>query len=152
MRPGARHGAHRWLGQYHTAWPDAADKDECKDERMVGVDAVMQSDNAEMYYDQDTEVQLLTKLLGHLTDKTVIDVGAEHGSFVGALLKAGADAVYAFEPYPPSVEILRSTFGETPAVHVFDLAVGAADGEVTLHVVEDKTGHAADAYHSLVAF
>jgi FkbM family methyltransferase len=112
----------------------------------------MQSDTQEIYYDQDTEVQLLTNLLGHLDDKKVIDVGAEHGSFVGALLQAGADAVYAFEPYPPSVEILRSTYGDTPAVHVFDMAVGASEGRVTLHVVEDKTGHAADAYHSLVAF
>src|SRR4051794_14006110 len=77
----------------------------------------MQSDNPEIYYDQDTEVRLLTALLGYLDDKEVIDVGAEHGSFVGALLKAGAAEVYAFEPYPPSVEILRSTFGETPAVH-----------------------------------
>ena len=112
----------------------------------------MQSDTVEIYYDQDTEVQLLTKLLGYLEEKKVIDVGAEHGSFVGALLEAGAAEVYAFEPYPPSVEILRSTYGEAPAVHVFDMAVGASDGEVTLHVVEDKTGHAADAYHSLVAF
>src|SRR5262249_44929957 len=73
-------------------------------------------------------------------------------SFVGALLEAGASAVYAFEPYPPSVEILRAAFGDTPAVHIFDVAVGASDGQVTLHVVEDKTGRAADAYHSLMTF
>jgi FkbM family methyltransferase len=74
------------------------------------------------------------------------------GTFVGALLQAGASAVYAFEPFPASVDALRAAYADDPKVTIFDLAVGFQDGEVSLHVVEDKTGRLADAYHSLVPF
>ena len=110
----------------------------------------MREIEAETYYGQETEVQLLTGLLGRLKNKAVIDVGAEHGKFVEAFLEAGASAVYAFEPYPPSVEALHAAFGATPSVQTFALALGASDEPATLHVVENKTGRIADAYHSLI--
>ncbi|MCC7369328.1 MAG: FkbM family methyltransferase [Chloroflexi bacterium] len=112
----------------------------------------MQDEHVEVYYQQDTEIRLLATLLECLDDKTVVDVGAEHGSFTEALLRAGASTVYAFEPYPMSVDLLKGKFHDEPTVHVFGLALGASNGQVTLHVVEDKSGHIPDAYHSLVAF
>ena len=104
------------------------------------------------YYHQDTEIRLLASLLSLLENRDVIDVGAERGSIVDALLTAGAATVYAFEPLPASVEALRQTFGENASVRIFGLALGAQDGTARLHVVEDKTGQVPDAYHSLVAF
>ena len=52
----------------------------------------MQSDDAQVYYDQDTEVDLLTGALKRLENKIAIDVGAEKGGFIAALLRAGAEA------------------------------------------------------------
>ena len=112
----------------------------------------MQADDEHGYYNQGTEVQLLIDMLGRLENKHVIDVGAETGSVVRALLGAGADAVYAFEPYPASVEMLQKQFGDLPSVRIIDVAVGARDEGTKLYVVEDKTQHIAEAYHSLVRF
>ena len=112
----------------------------------------MQTAELHAFYDQATEVQLLISVLHELEDRTVVDVGAEKGSFVEALLRAGAERVYAFEPYPASVAALRVRFDTNPAVHIFDTALGAQDGTVSLHVVEDKTHNIDDAYHTLVAF
>lgn len=112
----------------------------------------MQDQSSEREYDQGTELRLLTKLLGNLDNKTVVDVGAERGSFVRALVAAGAQTVYAFEPFPKSVQQLQTSFAETPAVKIFDLAIGDRDERLPLYVVEDKSGRHVDAFHSLVAF
>mgnify|MGYP000923945936 CR=1 FL=1 len=110
------------------------------------------ADDAQVYYDQETEVRFLIDALRRLRNKHAIDVGAERGSFVGALLDAGADSVYAFEPFPANVAALRERFEGHQAVQIFDLALGARDETTLLHVVEDKTHHIGDAYHTLVAF
>src|SRR5688572_807932 len=112
----------------------------------------MQDQRAEGEYDQGVELRLLTKLLGSLDNKIVVDVGAERGSFVRAFLEAGAEAVYAFEPFPTSVATLRDDFADSPKVQIFDLAIGDRDEQVPLHVVEDKSGCHANAFHSLVPF
>src|SRR5215212_4810298 len=108
--------------------------------------------DAEEFYDQGTEVRLLSALLAQLDNKVVLDVGAEKGIFTRAFLGAGAETVYAFEPFPRSAASLRSAFGDTPAVRILELALGASDERAVLHVVQDKTGRLEDAYHSLVAF
>ena len=112
----------------------------------------MQDLRAQSEYNQGAELRLLAKILGSLENKIVVDVGAEHGAFIRAFLDAGAEAVYAFEPFPKSVRALRAEFAESPAVRVFDLALGERDESAVLHVVEDKSGHHADAFHSLVPF
>jgi FkbM family methyltransferase len=115
-------------------------------------DGQLQDGTEQLLYDQGTEIDLLVQILEQIGNKVVVDVGAEKGTVVDVLLRAGATAVYAFEPFPPSVEALRTTFAATPSVHVFELALGADDGSDVLHVVHDKTGDHADAYHTLVPF
>src|ERR1700690_665152 len=105
-----------------------------------------------MYYHQDTEVSLLVQLLKQLDDKRVIDVGAEHGSFAQALLESGAEAIYAVEPYPPNVTVLRDRFKDQAAVRIFEMALGERKETVFLHVIKDKTNGESDSYHSIVPF
>ena len=69
-----------------------------------------------------------------------------------AFLDAGAEAVYAFEPFPKSVATLRDDFVDSPKVQIFGLAIGDRDERVVLHVVEDRSGCHANAFHSLVPF
>lgn len=102
--------------------------------------------------DRGTDTALLTQLLGRLENKAIVAVGAGESGFLGSLVEAGAEAVYVFEPLPASVEIVRSTFGDMPTVRVFDIALGARDEAVMLHVAEDETGHHGGAFHSLVPF
>src|SRR5262245_31851352 len=113
---------------------------------------LMQDPPAESEYDQGVELRLLARMLGDLDNKIVIDVGAERGAFVRAFVEAGAETVFACEPFPNSVKALQSTFAETPSVRVLDLAVGERDEHVPLHLVEDKSGDHVDAFHSLVPF
>ena len=112
----------------------------------------MQQAEADTLYDQGTELTLLTQLLDRLDNTIVLDVGAEKGKFVRALLRAGAEGVYAIEPFPSNVEALQAEFGDLPTVRILAMALGAHDDAVQLHIVEDKTGRLPDAYHSLVAF
>ncbi len=105
-----------------------------------------------MDYFQETEYGLARRLLSRLTSRTVLDVGAERGGFVDACLTAGAERVFAFEPYPPHVEHLRTRFGASPEVEVLDLAIGDRDGPAVLHIAQDRSGRALDYHHSLVAF
>jgi FkbM family methyltransferase len=121
-------------------------------EHLGADDGQLQDGTEQILYDQGTEIDLLIQMLKQIGNKVVVDVGAEKGTVVHALLRAGAEAVYAFEPFPPSVEALRTAFAATPSVHVFELALGADDGSDVLQIVQDKTGDHADAYHSLVPF
>lgn len=105
-----------------------------------------------MSYFQDTEYGLLQQLLSRLENRTVLDVGAEKGTFVEACLAAGSARVYAFDPYPPHADLLRRKFAETPEVTVCDLAIGAADRSMELHIAHDRSGQPLDYHHSLVEF
>src|SRR5437762_2550761 len=107
----------------------------------------MADEHGHREYDQSTDLDLLISLLGQLENKIVVDVGAETGSFVSALLKAGAEAIYAFEPFPNNVSALRAAFNGLPTVRVSDVAIGARDEATCLHVVEDKSAGHPDAFH-----
>lgn len=105
-----------------------------------------------MTYFQNTEYALLQTLLSRLPNRTVLDVGAEKGSFVEACLSAGSPRVFAFEPYPPHVADLRKRFAGVPAVTVFDVAIGLADQVSSLHIAHDAAGQPLDYHHSLIRF
>ena len=105
-----------------------------------------------MSYFQETEFALLQRLLSRLSNRAVLDVGSEKGSFVAACLAAGSPRVFAIEPYPPHVALLRERFADVPAVTVLDIAIGADDRTALLHVAHDATGMPLDYHHSLVEF
>jgi FkbM family methyltransferase len=63
-----------------------------------------------------------------------LDVGAHHGVFSQALFDAGY-TVHAFEPYPPSAEVLRRRFGGESRVTVHELALSDRNGRQPFHLV-----------------
>src|SRR6266545_2848880 len=102
-------------------------------------------------YHQDTELNLLLDILDQLDNKTVIDVGAEMGSFTQKFIDRGAASVLAFEPHPANLKQLRSQFEDNSFTRIFDVALGDRDTKTKLHVAHDKTGNNPGSYHSLIA-
>ena len=70
----------------------------------------------------------------------MIDIGGEQGAFAGAMLQAGADAVYVIEPEPHNVAVLRESFAADPRVTVFAVAASDADRTLELHISTNPDG------------
>src|SRR5258706_9538863 len=103
-------------------------------------------------YSQDTELEFLYHILEYLENKTIIDIGAEKGVFVQAFVDKNCKSIYAFEPYPPHVNVLRSQFNDVPSVYIHEIAVGVRDETATLHLAHDKTtGESSDFYNSILS-
>jgi len=83
---------------------------------------------------------LLGAFLSHLDHRTVIDVGAERGTFSEAMLRAGAEEVHALEPEPRNVAFLLERFAAQPRVTVHALAATDADRPMELHLSNDASG------------
>jgi len=65
----------------------------------------------------------------------VIDVGANHGQWIGSLLEFLAiPEVWIFEPNPEAMRACRERIGTRPGVTFFDLALGELPGQAELHV------------------
>jgi FkbM family methyltransferase len=107
---------------------------------------------ASSFHEQDRDLELLLRLYARLSNRVVIDVGAERGVFVDAFLAAGCPRVHAFEPYPPHARHLGDRFRGSDRVRVFEMALGARDRMATLHIAEDEWGRECDFHHSLVDF
>jgi FkbM family methyltransferase len=112
---------------------------------------------------QDAEIDfqvlgqvLLDEVYGEvdLRDKVVVDLGAHKGYFAAYALTAGAKAVFSYEPEPTNFACL-SRFAETARLHgkmieVIQVAVGAADGELTLYRSDESWRHSTIAKQSEV--
>jgi FkbM family methyltransferase len=81
---------------------------------------------------QEPEIQLLTALLPCVSVNSFVDIGAERGAFVDAMLEAGCEVLHAFEPEPANAAALRARFDGTTVV-VHECAVSDADGTLVLH-------------------
>jgi len=78
--------------------------------------------------------------------KTVIDIGANDGSYVAYLNKTfRPDRILAFEPLPSCQAKLRSLQSELPNLHVFDLALDEREGAQTFF--ENSYGPASSLLH-----
>ena len=65
----------------------------------------------------------------------VIDVGANQGQWIGALMELlPISETWIFEPNPEAMKICRARIGELPEVKYFDLALGETDGRAEVHV------------------
>lgn len=74
---------------------------------------------------------------GALTGR-VLDIGANEGQFLGALLGiAPGVTVTAFEPEPTTAARLRANFGSDPRVTIAEIALGEQAGTAALHVTEN---------------
>jgi len=117
---------------------------------MHGRDAGVQGYDRPMeLYGQDAEVDLLARILPRLETRSVVDVGAERGSFAKAMLRAGATEVHAIEPEPRNLEFLRERFAKERRVAIHDCAVSDADGDVDLYIATDPRGAPVTFAHSL---
>jgi FkbM family methyltransferase len=101
-------------------------------------------------YGQDPELQLLAAFVPRLPESTVIDVGAERGSFADGLLKAGTREVYALEAHPDNAAALVERFANDPRVHVRGGAISDRDGEAVLHVSAYPGGREMTFAHTLL--
>jgi FkbM family methyltransferase len=85
----------------------------------------------------------IRKLVGK-DDPVIIEVGANSGQTTAQLLQAMPGAViHAFEPDPRAIAKFRSAISN-PQVHLYECAVGAANGAVTFHQstgAEDLPGY-----------
>ena len=77
-------------------------------------------------YEQETEIKILLQFCERLNNKSVVDVGAEKGSFIDAFLTGGCGSIYAFEPYPSHINHLQKLFQSNAAVQIFPIAPGEA--------------------------
>lgn len=66
-----------------------------------------------------------------------IDCGANRGKFINAARHCGG-TVYAFEPNPILFYWLQRRFGNDESVHLYNAAVGAADGTATFYRYPDR--------------
>jgi FkbM family methyltransferase len=65
----------------------------------------------------------------------VIDVGANEGQWIGALMELlPVPKVWIFEPNPEAMKICQDRIGRRPAITYFDLALGDSAGQAELHV------------------
>jgi FkbM family methyltransferase len=103
-------------------------------------------------YHQELDMALLLAIFERLENKTVIDIGAEKGSFLQAFLDKGAVSAFSFEPYPPHVSHLKEKYSNDSRVRLFDLAVGERNETVKLHIASDPSGKVYDYHHTLLAF
>ncbi|MCW5977370.1 MAG: FkbM family methyltransferase [Bryobacteraceae bacterium] len=84
------------------------------------------------------EVGLLSYLYSFLPAPAALDIGANAGEVSERLLEAGY-RVYGFEPCPATYEKLVRRLGDRPGFQAFPFALGADDGEMTLHVPRDAS-------------
>jgi FkbM family methyltransferase len=81
----------------------------------------------------DGELDLLRRVAA-ANPRIVLDVGAHHGEWSLAALDSLATAtVYAIEPAPPNLRILRQRVAGRASVRVVEAALGEASGPATLH-------------------
>jgi FkbM family methyltransferase len=70
---------------------------------------------------------------------TVVDVGANVGNFARGVIAAFPSArVHAFEPVDGTFRQLQENLRELPQITPYQMALGEAEGEATLHVQENS--------------
>jgi FkbM family methyltransferase len=107
--------------------------------------------NGDDLYGQGEEVRLLAALVPHLESPSLIDVGAERGSFAQAMLDTGIERLFAFEPEPENVTELRARFADDPRVVVGSYALSNRDGRRELRRSRDPNGSRITFGHTLLA-
>jgi FkbM family methyltransferase len=100
-------------------------------------------------YGQSAEFDLLSRILAQLDDRSVVDVGAERGSFSEAMLRAGAAEVHAIEPEPRNAEFLRRRFRGESRIMIHECAISTRDGEADLYLSTDQEGAPLTFAHSM---
>jgi FkbM family methyltransferase len=101
-------------------------------------------------YWQEPEAQLLTQLLDRLENRSVIDVGAERGTFAEQLLRRKGTQVFLIEPEPDNAAALRARFRRNKHVVVHEYGVTDSDASLVLHKSSTPSGEPLSYGHTLL--
>ena len=84
-------------------------------------------------YGRDAELSLLQVLTARLDHRSMIDVGASEGTLAAAMLRAGLEDLYIFDPHPDNTAALRARFAADTRVSVYEHAIGDTDADSAEH-------------------
>jgi len=107
---------------------------ECRDAFLAPPTQIKNQIAAQTSNVLNPETTLIGYLFPYLPHHRVLDIGANVGEFSEQLLLVGYE-VYAFEPFPPVFHQLKERCGENPRFHGYEMAIGAADSHMDLHLV-----------------
>src|SRR3954466_16046863 len=102
-------------------------------------------------YGQEAEAALLARFLARLDRTSYVDVGAERGAFVAALLEVGSDVVHAIEPEPENAAFLRARFESDSRVVVHESAASEVDEALELRKSVGADGSAITSGHTVLS-
>jgi FkbM family methyltransferase len=103
-------------------------------------------DNSDLHK-QDTDFEIIEKLLPYLSNKTFIDIGAEKGFFAAPLIKAGLTGVL-FEPLNEHNQDLQKVVKNTES-QFYSYAIDSVDRTANFHIACDENDKPLDYFHSL---
>jgi len=68
----------------------------------------------------------------------IIDGGAHHGHIIQKFLSSyNKPIIYAFEPIPDSIDILKNRFSNHNNIKIFEKALGASNSSITFNVLNN---------------
>ncbi len=102
-------------------------------------------------YGQEPETTLLGAFLSKLEHRSVIDVGAERGTFAAEMLRAGAETVHVLEPEPANVAALHERFDGEARVTLHAVAASDTDHPLELFVSTKPDGTPVSFGHTVLS-
>lgn len=102
------------------------------------------------FYGQEPEARLLGAYLSRLDQRSVVDVGAERGTFAQAMLRAGSEVIHVIDPEPANAAFLRERFSGDKGVAVHECAISDMDGQLELHKSVSPDGAAVTFGHTVL--
>ncbi len=100
------------------------------------------------YLSQNTEIDLLKRLIPYLSNKNFIDIGAENGVFSLSMLELGMSGVL-FEPMPRHFSTLEILVKNYKDVRLYTCAITNIDTRQSFNVAMNDAGQELDYFHSL---
>lgn len=100
------------------------------------------------YLSQNTEIDLLKRLIPFLSNRNFIDVGAENGVFSQSMLELGMSGVL-FEPMPRHFTALEMLVKNFVNVKLYTCAITNIDTTQRFNVAMNEAGEELDFFHSL---
>lgn len=98
---------------------------------------------------QELDYRIARILLNTFTSATVVDVGAERGSFIQLAHDAGSKRIIGFEPLPRHFQYLIKRYDKVDQVEIYPLAISSQNGVAQLHIATDLEGNELDFHHTL---
>jgi FkbM family methyltransferase len=98
---------------------------------------------------QGLDYRIATTFLKTFMMPTVVDVGAERGSFTQLAQDVGAARIVCFEPLPRHFQYLVQRYDKVDQIKVHPLAISSRSGFAKLHIATDLAGNELDFHHTL---